>query len=490
MTTTLRTRARTLGLVIAGAMLGVFATCAHSPENNEPSALVARAEAAPPLTGAPSSLADVAEKAVPSVVNISATRVARVSSPGGFGPMMDDPGFREFFGDRLPRQQQRQHGLGSGVIVSADGVILTNNHVIAQAEEITVTLHDGRDFKAKVVGTDPKSDLAVLRLEGKHSGLKPASLGSSTNLRLGEVVLAVGNPFGVGQTVTMGIVSATGRSKMGIVDYEDFIQTDASINPGNSGGALVNMRGELIGINTAILSRTGGSQGIGFAIPIDMVRPIMDGLLKNGTYERGWLGVAIQDLNDDLAKGLGLSVDRGVLISDVTDGSPAAKAGLKRGDVVLELNGKKILTSGALRNRIAALGPGTKADMVVARNGVQQTVSVTLGSLASSPGEAVSRTQQPDKGPLGGVAVGALSPAARQKYGIDDRVKNGVVVTGLAPDSPARAVGLREGDVIVELDRKPLDSVSAFNKAYKPDARSIVLLVNRQGNTVYLALRN
>src|SRR5690606_31146613 len=284
----------------------------------------------PVLGKAGGAIADVAERALPSVVNISLTKVGRAGAPIPF-PV--------FFG---PPQERIEQGMGSGVIVSADGTILTNNHVVADAKEIKVTTYDRREFDAKVIGTDPKSDLAVIQIQGAPAGLTPIQFGDSSKLRLGEVVLAIGNPFGVGQTVTMGIVSATGRSRMGIVDYEDFIQTDAAINPGNSGGALVNMRGELVGINTAILSRSGGYQGIGFAIPADMARPIMKSLLDNGKVERGWLGVSIQDLTPELARGLGIGTSRGVLVSGVIDGSPADKAGLERGDVVISLDGKAI----------------------------------------------------------------------------------------------------------------------------------------------------
>jgi len=291
-------------------------------------------------------LADIAERVVPSVVNISSEKIVRdTGSPPDFGPLFNDPFFRHFFGGPLepssrPRAR-REHSLGSGVIVSDKGVVLTNNHVIENADEIRVGLADGREFEAEIVGRDPDSDLGVLKLKGDVKDLKVLAMGDVNSLRLGDIVLAVGNPFGVGQTLTMGIVSAKGRASVGIVQYEDFIQTDAAINPGNSGGALVNMRGELVGINTAILSRSGGYQGIGFAIPTNMARPIMDGILADGKVKRGWLGVAIQDVTPQLKDALGLTESSGVLISDVAADGPAAKAGLKRGDVIVSLDGQK-----------------------------------------------------------------------------------------------------------------------------------------------------
>jgi serine protease Do len=438
-------------------------------------------------SGAGPTLADIAERSVPSVVNISTTRVVQGVQTH---PFLDDPMLREFFGaPRTPQrpQAQRAHSLGSGVIVSKEGIVLTNNHVVERAEDIQVVLSDGKEFSAEVVGTDPQSDLAVVRLKGDLSGLQPLPIGDSSSLRLGDMVLAIGNPFGVGQTVTMGIVSATGRNRMGIVDYEDFIQTDAAINPGNSGGALVNMRGELVGINTAILSRTGGSQGIGFAIPSDMAQPIVESLLKNGKVNRGWLGVAIQDMDKDLAAGLGLSIEHGVLISDVTEGSPAARAGVKRGDVVVKLGGKAIKSSSVFRNRIAASGPDTKVELGVIRDGKERAIPVTLGSLAKSPtSKAKVETRS---GLLSGMSVTALAPQARAMYKIPDGINDGVVVTRVEPGSSAQKAGIREGDVILEINRRAVDSVATFEKLHKKADKSVLLLVSRGGNTIYLALR-
>ena len=285
--------------------------------------------------------------------------------------------FPFFFGPGPEQQERREQGMGSGVIISSDGYVLTNNHVVSDAQEIKVTLYDRREFDAEVVGTDPKSDVAVIRIKAPPKDLRAISIGDSSRIRLGDVVLAIGNPFGVGQTVTMGIVSAKGRADVGIVDYEDFIQTDAAINPGNSGGALVNMEGQLIGINTAILSRSGGYQGIGFAIPTNMASPIMESLKKYGKVTRGWLGVSIQDVDQELSTAMKLPTSRGVLISDVQPGSPAQKAGLKRGDVVVKIEGRAVETTGNFRNAIALGGSGKKVKLELYRDGKLQTLDVS-----------------------------------------------------------------------------------------------------------------
>ncbi len=487
--TTRRRRLEAPLLVLVGITIGALATCSRS---NGPGAHLAThdAMAAPAAShsAALASVPDVAERVVKSVVNIATTQtVHQTAAPG---PGFDDPIFRQFFGPQMQMQprDRKMQSLGSGVIIRSDGVILTNNHVVANADTIHVTLPDGRDLPAKVVGTDPKSDLAVVKLQGKVGKLKALPFGSSSSLRLGETVLAVGDPFGVGQTVTEGIVSAKGRSHMGITDYEDFIQTDAAINPGNSGGALVNLRGQLVGINTAILSRTGGSQGIGFAIPSDMAEPIMQALLDHGEVRRGWLGVAIQDLNPDLAAGLGLDLQQGVLISDVTAKSPAAKAGLRRGDVVKELQGEPVQNTADLRNRIAAMGPGATADLVVHRGGHDVNVQVKLGKLSA----AVAANGAPattKKGVLGGVTVAPLDDQTRQKFGIADDLHQGVVVTDVEPGSAAGDMGLQKGDVVLELNKQPIKSVGDFEKAAGQSESSALLLVYRQGTTLYLAMR-
>jgi serine protease Do len=432
------------------------------------------------------SIADVAEMALPAVVNISSTRTVKQEA----SPFFNDPFFRHFFGGGLPHQgipsERRQRSLGSGVIVSTDGVVLTNNHVVDHADTIKVTLSDRRELDAKVVGTDPQSDLAVLRLKGKPGDLHALELGNSARLRLGDVVLAIGDPFGVGETVTMGIVSAKGRANIGITDYEDFIQTDAAINPGNSGGALVDMQGRLVGINTAILSRTGGYQGIGFAIPSNMARPIMESLLKHGKVVRGYLGVAIQQLTPDLAHALGVKANAGVLISDVTRGTAADRAGVKRGDVVLSINGEKVETPGHLRNLVAASGVGAKVQLEILRHGSRLTKTAVLGEMPSKL--ARGGKIEEDRGPLGGLTLQGLDAAARHKFNVPEQV-HGVVVAAVAPGSRAAYAGLRPGDVILEVNRKAVRSVDEFARLYKADGERTLLLVYRDGSTLYLLLQ-
>jgi serine protease Do len=448
----------------------------------------------PLATPAIASVADVAERVVPSVVSISATRMVRAQPAHPFfrefGPeSFGRPGMGPGMGPGMPEEHQQQ-GLGSGVIVTRDGVVLTNNHVVEQAEEVQVTLSDGRKFDAEVVGTDPQSDLAVVRIQGKvPANLQPLSFGDSSALRLGDVVLAIGNPFGVGQTVTMGIVSAKGRSSVGIVDYEDFIQTDAAINPGNSGGALVNLRGELVGIPTAILSRSGGYQGIGFAIPASMARPIMTSLLSDGKVARGWLGVAIQSVDSDLAAAMKLEGAQGVLISDVTPDSPAARAGLKRGDVIVALDGKPMTESSQLRNTVASKNPGSKVALDVMRNGKTQRFDVGLGTLPNNQVGKTERELGKSDGLLSGVSVANLTPELRARFNVPDEVASGVLVTQVSRGSRAQRVGLRAGDVILEFDRKPVDSVAALDELNRKAEGAALLLVSRQGNVVFLPLR-
>ncbi len=326
------------------------------------------------------SIADVAAQVVPSVVNIFSTVGGPAAGSRGMPP--DHPFFRRYFGQPSEPRQRQQQSLGSGVIVSEDGVILTNNHVIEKASKIRVVLADRREYSAEIAGSDPQTDLAVLKLElGAGDRVPALPLGDSGRLRLGDIVLAVGNPFGLGQTVTMGIVSAVGRANVGIADYEDFIQTDAAINPGNSGGALVDMEGHLVGVNTAILSRTGGYQGIGFAVPTKMIEPIMQSLLERGRVERGWLGVIIQDLTTEDAARLGINGERGALIAQVGRGTPAEAAGLEAGDVVSHLDGAAVESSAQLRNAVAMKGADKSVVLGLLRNGKRREVSVKLGAL-------------------------------------------------------------------------------------------------------------
>jgi len=423
------------------------------------------------------SIADVTERVLPSVVSIAvkANRPAHMT-PFGPGQMFN-------FGPSIP-----QSGLGSGVIVSADGYILTNNHVVDGAETIEVQLADGRDFKAKVVGTDPKTDVAVVRLEKKVKGLKPLAFGSSAKLRLGEVVLAIGNPMGVGQSVTMGIVSAKGRGGRGLVDYGDFIQTDAAINPGNSGGALVNMKGELVGINTAIMSRSGGSQGIGFAIPSDMAEPIMKMLIKSGRVTRGYLGVSIQQVNEDIVQTLKLKLpeEHGVLVTDVLDGTAADKAGLKRDDVVIAVNGDATPRAEQFRNLIASQGAGAVVTLDVIRNGTRLQIPVKLGKLPEERA-LVGKAPSGDKTNFG-VQVAPVDGRARRQYDLPRDLSYGLVVTGVEPGSRADELGLRPGDVLLEVNRQKIRSASDFKKAYGASRDKLAVLLYRDGMTSYIVV--
>jgi len=426
------------------------------------------------------SLSDIAELSVRSVVNIASSQTVR--QPRAQSPYHGNP-FFDYFRQHSEPREQRARSLGSGVIVSADGLVVTNNHVVKNASEIRVTLSDGRQLTAKAVGTDPKSDLALLRLSGDLKGIKPLPFGDSGKLRLGEVVLAIGNPFGVGQTVTMGIVSALGRANMGIVDYEDFIQTDAAINPGNSGGALVNMRGQLVGINTAILSRSGGYQGIGFSIPSAMVQPIMDSLLKHGRVVRGWLGVAIQDLTKEMAQAMGLTLEQGVLVADVEHESPAAKAGLRRGDVITKLNDEPIHSVTRLRNKVAAAGSKAKIKLTLQREGKALVVEIALGVLPGDREATLDRSQ----GVLGGLTLEPMTEEQRQRLRLPAGTA-GVVVKSIVAGSAADAAGLHAGDVILQINRQNAANPYQFSQIYARSGGKVLLLVHRAGSTMYLLL--
>ena len=414
----------------------------------------------PRLSGPYTSFAPVVKKVTPGVVKIvSTSKASSVTMPEGFG--FNDPFWRRFFGDQFGRQTPnrqfsvpRQHGLGSGVIVTKDGYILTNNHVVDNADELKVTLQDGREFTAKVIGRDPKSDVAVIKIEAKDLPVVP--MADSDKVEVGDIVLAIGNPFGVGQTVTTGIVSATGRGNLGIEDYEDFIQTDAAINPGNSGGALVDVEGRLIGINTAIFSGSGGNQGIGFAIPSDLARNVMDNLINYGHVTRGYLGVMIQDVTPGLAKEFDLKQTTGALIGDVVPNGPADKAGLKNGDVVLEYNGKKVPDSRRLRLAVGETKPGTTVPVKILREGTTKTLDVTVQQL---PGDEKLAQNHPsngnDNGTLNGVTVSDLDERTRQELKVPENVK-GALITEVQSDSPAAEAGLKQGDIIQEINRHPV----------------------------------
>lgn len=426
------------------------------------------------------AMVKVAEQVKPAIVNISTTRLIKAQRH----PFFDDPFFRRFFGDEFQRQQTRKvTNLGSGVIATSDGYILTNNHVIEGAEDILVKLSDNKEYKGKVVGKDKRTDLAVIQIDEKN--LPTIKWGDSDKLRVGEVVLAIGNPYGLNQTITMGIVSALGRSGIGITDYEDFIQTDAAINPGNSGGALVNTRGELIGINTAIFSTTGGYQGIGFAIPVNMAKNIMNSIINQGKVTRGWLGVHIQPLTPELIKQFNLKDDKGVLLSDVVEGGPAEKGGLKRGDVIIEYDDKKIESPVHLRNTVAATPPGKNIKIRVIRDGKPLVFYVKIGELPADP-QIASLSQSSDT--FRGISVQELTDEILKKSGITRKIK-GVVVSNIDDTSPALGK-LKEGDIITEINRQPLSGVADFNNItskIKPE-QDLLISIIREGSWLYLVI--
>ncbi|MEE2756862.1 MAG: Do family serine endopeptidase [Myxococcota bacterium] len=432
---------------------------------------------------APTNLPDVAERAVKSVVNIASTKKL-VSRRG----MLADPLFRRFFGDRGGIPEQKNNSLGSGVVISADGLILTNSHVVHETTDIKVTTADGKEFDATIVGTDPKSDVAVLRIDGDASGLTPMPVGDSKRLRLGETVIAIGNPFGLGHTVTMGIVSAKGRANMGITEYEDFIQTDAAINPGNSGGALVNLKGELVGINTAIVSRSGGYQGIGFAIPTDMAVAIKKSLVATGTVRRGWLGISIQPLDRRLSAHLGVQAGtQGVLVAGVLDGTPAQKAGLQSGDVILTVDGKQTRSPAALRNTIAMKGQGQTTEIKYIRDGRERSITVVLGELDSPSAKMDPPQSSGNPTQFRGLDIQRVDRSWRKRLGLNSAV-SGVVVTGVDPGSAAQRAGIKQGDIIVSIDRKPTRTVNSVQKALRGQAGDVLVRIRRGESSSYVVL--
>ncbi|HUI67733.1 MAG TPA: DegQ family serine endoprotease [Nitrospirota bacterium] len=431
------------------------------------------------------ALAEVAEVARPAVVNISTTSTVTMED-NPFGNMFNDPFFRHFFGDQFDHGQKRKFkssALGSGVIISADGYILTNNHVVKGADEIKVILYDKREFKGKIVGTDPRTDLAVVKIQAKD--LPTIKIGQSSKLKTGDIVLAIGNPFGLNQTITMGIVSAVGRSNIGLADFEDFIQTDAAINPGNSGGALVNTNGELVGINTAIFSTSGGYMGIGFAIPSDMARSVMDSIIKHGKVIRGWLGVSIQNLTPELAKSLGMKETTGALVGGVEKDSPADKAGMKRGDLIIQFNGIKVEDSTGLRNMVASSEPGTKAEIKIVRDQKEQTLTVTLGEFQE---KKIAKKIEYDNA-LKGITVQELTPSLRDRMGIPENV-NGVIIANISEDSPAQEA-LQIHDVIMEVNRRAVTNISDYDQIVSKigEKDSVLLLIYREGASVYITIK-
>lgn len=477
-----------LAFTIVGLILGLalsanfdFQTRGFTGEENKSVGKVSE-EAIDVLSSVGKAMVEVTNAVKPAVVNISTTRKIRIK--GHTGPFFDDPFLRRFFGDEFLRQfkeprEQKTSSLGSGVIVDGGGYILTNNHVIKDADEIKVTLSDNREFDGKVIGTDPKSDLAVIKIEAKD--LPTIKWGDSEKLQVGEPVIAVGSPYGLTQTVTFGIVSAKGRANVRISDYEDFIQTDAAINPGNSGGPLINIRGELVGINTAIFSTTGGYQGIGFSIPSGIAKVVLESLIKEGKVVRGWLGVTIQPVTKAIAEQFKLASEEGVLVSDVTADSPATKAGLKRGDVIIEYEGKKADDPADLRNMVAATSPGTKVNLKILRDGKEESVAVTIGELPEEP-EAL--TGEVDNA-LRGVHVQDITPELRKNLDIPQRV-TGVIVTDVEED-----VGLARGDLIMEINRVDIQSVEDYSNVVSeigPES-DVLLLIYRNGRVFYLTIQ-
>ena len=447
---------------------------------------LARNEAPVSLGDFANGFSSVLKPVLPAVVNIHSSKVVKPQNGGGM-PFFNDPFFQQFFGNQFGQQQmrpEREQSLGSGVIVTSDGTILTNNHVIDGATDIEVQLSDKREFKAKLVGTDPRTDIAVLKIDA--SGLPTLAIGDSSKLRVGDVVFAVGDPFGVGETATMGIVSATGRSGLGIENYEDFIQTDAAINPGNSGGAMVDLRGNLIGINTAIATGGGeGNIGIGFAIPIDMARSVADQLVAHGKVIRGYLGLYPQDVTPEIAKQFGLSGPGGALVSEVSPDSPASKAGLKRGDVILKVNGQPVNSANDLRLRISQTPPGTDVKLQVSRESKLLDVTVDLGEFPEK--EANATPGESNGGGLQGVNVQDLTPDLAQQLNLPAGI-HGVVVSDVDPASPA-AAELQRGDVIQEVNHKPISNVEQYKQAVSAAGdQPVLLLVDRGGVTQYVVV--
>ncbi len=507
--------------------LSLWAAEGRSGRKAEKSAAKGKAEAPAAPAGAPLSLkvdakpinrdapervsySAVVRRTAGSVVYVYSSKVVR--SPE-LPPYLNDPRLRRFFEEMLPRggdedeapgnraprnnnrpprnrgSDQTQQGLGSGVVITADGYIVTNHHVIDGADDVSVSLGESnRRYTAKVVGRDPGTDLAVLKIEAEN--LSPATFADSDQVEVGDMVLAIGNPFGVGQSVSRGIVSALSRG-MGMGVFEDFIQTDAAINPGNSGGALVDVDGRLVGINTAILSRNGGFQGVGLAVPANMVSHVAESLVKSGKVSRGYLGITLQGITANLKESLELKSNQGALVSDVVAGSPAAKAGLKEGDVILALNGKTVTDSNNLRIQVSSFAPGTKLSLEVLRNGDTKTISATTGERPGQGRHRKTDTTAPaldDEGVLNGVAVDDITPKHREQFNIPARIK-GAVITNVDPASPSAKAGLRAGDVILEINKRPVTNAEeAVELSTKADTKKTLVRLYSRGNTVFVVV--
>lgn len=472
----------------------------EAPVNAQPAA-----PAAPVVVdGMRTSYADVVDRTSPAVVRIEAEHKEKAPQQQMIVPNspFGDDFFKQFPQQQQPRQNQRpqvERGLGSGVIVSADGTILTNNHVVDGAEKITVLMSDNKSFEAKIVGTDAPSDLAVIKIEGQN--LPFLTLGNSDNIRVGDIVLAIGNPLGIGQTVTAGIISAKGR-RTGLSDgsYEDFLQTDAPINRGNSGGALVNLNSELIGINSQILSpggASGGNIGIGFSIPSNMAKSVMDQLIKDGKVRRGMLGINIQNITDEISKALDLTDKTGVLVSNVKAGSSADKAGIKRNDIITAINGEKIEDSNVLRNKVAGTLPGTEIKITLQRDGKEQEFTATLDefdSKSAKPGDAGKDPENggPDGKEQGGklgLSLQPVTPQIAKQLGLESD-SEGLVVSDVDPGGAAAEAGISRGDVILEINRKAVNSVADVKTALDAaGTKPLLMLISRRGQTIYLTVK-
>ncbi|MBM3874207.1 MAG: DegQ family serine endoprotease [Verrucomicrobia bacterium] len=488
-----RLRLAALALLLGGAGLAYAATPASASkiEIKRDAAAVDRSKAEP------SSYAPVVKRVAPSVVKITtetrASRVAR-TGPGQEFPGFDNPMFREFFGGRMPEMPRTpQGGLGSGVIISADGYIATNNHVVQGADRVTVALDDGRELSAKVVGRDPQTDIAVIKVEA--TGLPAITFADSGKTEVGDRAIAIGNPFGIGETVTTGIISAKGRRPGLGLAYEDFIQTDAAINPGNSGGALIDLDGRLIGINTAILSRSGGFQGVGLAVPSNLVANVADSLVKRGKVVRGFLGVTAQDITPGLAESLRVPAKAGALVADVQPGSPAEKAGLASGDIIVAVDGQKVEDANRLTFAVGAIAPGTEVELRILRDGKESTLKATTAERPRSARagrfeEDPSDQTMPggDEGVLTGVAVGDIDRDARRAMNLPPRL-NGAMVTEVDPESAAARAGLRSGDVILEINRRPVaDAEEVVRLSREAEGRKTLLKLWSRGSTVFVVV--
>ncbi|NUM35578.1 MAG: DegQ family serine endoprotease [Candidatus Brocadiae bacterium] len=436
--------------------------------------------------------AEVSRNVTPAVVHISVVKKVQTNDDPT-SEFFNDDFFRRFFGERSPfptpkkKREYEQRGLGSGVIIDKQGHIISNNHVVRDADEILIKMSDKREFEAKVVGADEKTDIAVLKIEAKDVDFPIAPLGDSESVVVGEWVLAIGNPFGLQQTVTAGIISAKGRANVGVAEYEDFIQTDASINPGNSGGPLVNLRGEVIGINTAIASRTGGNIGIGFAVPINMARAVMNQLIRSGKVTRGWLGVKIQEITPDLAKGFNLSKNEGALVSEVMKDSPAEKAGIMQGDVILGYDGIPVENPNQLRNLVASTEIGRKVRLAIFRQDKQLNLEVTIGDLSkATTEEAEDSVSSGEKIDELGLEVQEITPELAKKYNL--RSKQGVMISEVKPDSISARYGLQPGDVIVEINRLRIKSTKDVKEALERSKYQILMYIQTKGGFRFISI--